>query len=136
MQKACTRGEARRPADPALEMREASEPNSGCGSPLAGPGCRGLRHAGCAVRKFGVRRLDLFGSAATGLFDPDRSDLDFVVEFEGAPRPGYFRDFMGFRNALVELFGREVDLLTEKSILNPYLRRQIQAERRQLFPRT
>ena len=28
-------------------------------------------------RRFGVRRLDLFGSAATGRFDPALSDLDF-----------------------------------------------------------
>jgi uncharacterized protein len=33
-------------------------------------------------RRFGVRRLDLFGSTATGRFDPARSDLDFLVEFE------------------------------------------------------
>lgn len=33
-------------------------------------------------RRFGVRRLDLFGSAAMGRFDPQRSDLDFLVEFE------------------------------------------------------
>ena len=33
-------------------------------------------------RRFGVRRLDLFGSAATGGFDPARGDLDFLVVFE------------------------------------------------------
>lgn len=34
-----------------------------------------------ALRKrFGIRRLDLFGSAATGAFDPVHSDLDFVVD--------------------------------------------------------
>ena len=32
-------------------------------------------------RRFGVRRLELFGSAATDAFDPSRSDLDFLVEF-------------------------------------------------------
>lgn len=34
-----------------------------------------------------VRRLTLFGSAVTGNFDPARSDLDFVVEFEELPPP-------------------------------------------------
>lgn len=33
-------------------------------------------------RRFHVRRLDLFGSAATGNFEPGSSDLDFLVEFE------------------------------------------------------
>lgn len=32
-------------------------------------------------QRYGVRRLDLFGSAATGRFRADDSDLDFVVEF-------------------------------------------------------
>ena len=46
-------------------------------------------------RRFGVRRLDLFGSAARGDFDPERSDLDFLVEFEPDARTarslgGYF----------------------------------------------
>ena len=37
-------------------------------------------------RRFHVRRLDLFGSAAGDDFDAERSDLDFLVEFErGAP---------------------------------------------------
>jgi predicted nucleotidyltransferase len=30
-------------------------------------------------REFGVSRLELFGSAATDAFDPDRSDIDFIV---------------------------------------------------------
>lgn len=34
-------------------------------------------------RRFGVRRLVVFGSAARGAdFDPARSDLDFLVEFD------------------------------------------------------
>ena len=33
-------------------------------------------------RRFHVRRLDLFGSAARGDFDPLRSDVDFPVEFD------------------------------------------------------
>jgi predicted nucleotidyltransferase len=37
-------------------------------------------------RRFHVRRLDLFGSAARGDFDPERSDVDFLVEFEGSTR--------------------------------------------------
>ena len=40
-------------------------------------------------RRFGVRLLHLFGSAATGRFDPGRSDLDFHVEFEEMP-PGRY----------------------------------------------
>jgi uncharacterized protein len=33
-------------------------------------------------RRFHVRRLDVFGSAARGDFDPEHSDVDFIVEFD------------------------------------------------------
>src|SRR6266702_230467 len=74
-------------------------------------------------RLFGVRRLDLFGSAATGRFDPARSDLDFLVEFETmSPRP-YAKACRHLREGLEQLFGRPIDLLTEAALVNPYLRR-------------
>ena len=82
-------------------------------------------------RRFSVRRLDLFGSAATGRFDPDRSDLDFLVEFEPEPP---MKAPLRLLEALESLFGRKVDLLTEQGLINPYLRRRIEMERRTLFP--
>ena len=51
-------------------------------------------------RSFGVRRLDLFGSAATGRFDPARSDLDFLVEFESMPPGGYAHAYFGLLEQL------------------------------------
>jgi uncharacterized protein with HEPN domain/predicted nucleotidyltransferase len=84
-------------------------------------------------RRFGVRRLDLFGSAATGRFDDRRSDLDFLVKFEPEARgKSYFRLLEEFE----KLFGRKVDLLTEDGLENPFLRRRIETERRTLFPTT
>ena len=82
-------------------------------------------------RQFGVLRLDLFGSAATGRFDPTRSDLDFLVEF-ALPDAG--KRYLRFLDELEKLFGRKVDLITETDLDNPYLRRQIETERRTLFP--
>jgi predicted nucleotidyltransferase len=84
-------------------------------------------------RCFGVRRLDLFGSAATGRFDPERSDLDFLVEFEPMPPSPYAKACRQLQEGLERLFGRPVDLLTEPSLVNPYLRRQIEAEKRTLY---
>jgi predicted nucleotidyltransferase len=86
-------------------------------------------------RRFGVRRLDLFGSAATGHFDPARSDLDFLVEFDDMPPSPYAKAFWGLREGLERLFGRQIDLLTEPALVNPYLRRQIESEKRSLFRR-
>ena len=84
--------------------------------------------------RFGVRRLDLFGSAATGRFDPARSDLDFLVEFEPMPPSPYAKACRGLREGLERHFGRSIDLLTEPALVNPYLRRQIESERRPIFP--
>ena len=82
-------------------------------------------------RRFGVHRLDRFGSTATGRFDPAHSDLDFLVEFEPeAQGKSYFR----LLEELEKLFGRKVDLLTDPGLENPYLRRRIEAERCTLFP--
>jgi predicted nucleotidyltransferase len=71
-------------------------------------------------RTFHVTRLELFGSAARGDADPDRSDLDFFVEFEELGWKGSFRRYMGLKLALEDLLGRAVDLVEPKAIVNPY----------------
>jgi predicted nucleotidyltransferase len=85
-------------------------------------------------RRLHVRRLDLFGSAATGRFDPSRSDLDFLVEFEELLPGGYANAYFGLLEALEGLFGRPIDLLTEPGLKNPYLRKQVLRESRMVFP--
>ena len=85
-------------------------------------------------RRFRVRRLDLFGSAANGRFDPGRSDLDILVAFDDLTPGAYADAYFGLRAALEDLLGRPVDLLTEPALENPHLRSRIDAERRPLFP--
>lgn len=82
-------------------------------------------------RKFGVHRLDVFGSAATTAFDPITSDLDFVVLF--ADRSNYADRYLRFVEALEDLFQRPVDLLTERSIRNPYFRMAVEATRQRVY---
>jgi len=94
---------------------------------------RNLPALAALCRQFGVRRLDLFGSAATGRFDTDQSDLDFLVEFEAPARTAYAHAYFGLLAALEKLFGRPVDLLTLASLKNPYLRRRLLTERRLVF---
>ncbi len=85
-------------------------------------------------RRFGVRRLDLFGSAARDDFDPERSDLDFLVEFEPEARPGsYFESYFDFKEALEALFGRSVDLVEPSAIRNPYLKESIAESQERVF---
>ena len=66
-------------------------------------------------RRFGVRRLEVFGSAARPAdFDPARSDIDFLVEF--AVEEMDFRRFLDFKAALEALLDRRIDLVDRKAI--------------------
>jgi uncharacterized protein len=87
-------------------------------------------------RKYRARRLELFGSAATSNFDPARSDVDLLVEFEAMSPSTYAAAYFGLCEEMQILFGRPVDLVTEAALANRYLRRRIEAERRALFTRS
>ncbi len=82
--------------------------------------------------RYGVSKLDLFGSAATGAFDPATSDLDFVVAFAGYG-PGVSSRFIDFADALEALFGRSVDLVFDTKMKNPYFRASVNESRQAVF---
>ena len=69
-------------------------------------------------RRYGVCRLELFGSATTEAFDPARSDLDFLVDFD-ARTSDLFHRYFGLKESLEALFGREVDLVMVGAMRNP-----------------
>ena len=80
-----------------------------------------------------VRRLEVFGSAATGRFDPASSDLDFLVELEpGSPAEMADR-YLGLLTDLENLFRRPVDLLMPAAVQNPYFLKQIESSRTLLY---
>ena len=84
-------------------------------------------------RRHHVRRLELFGSAAAGRFDPAHSDLDFLVEFNELPPTDYARSYFGLLHDLEDLFARSIDLVTVRSLTNPYLLREIERDRTVLY---
>lgn len=84
-------------------------------------------------RERGVKRLDLFGSATGDDFDPDKSDLDFLVEFHPLPPGRRFDAFFDLRDGLEAIFERSVDLVTDKGIQNRFFRRSVEATRRSLY---
>lgn len=92
---------------------------------------RGAVAALCRVH--GVTTLDVFGSAADGRFDAARSDYDFIAHF--APQAGVSlaRRYLAFSEALEQLLGRPVDMMTDHEIENPYLRRAVEATRRRVW---
>jgi uncharacterized protein len=83
-------------------------------------------------RRYGVSRLELFGSAASGAFDPKRSDLDFLVEFD-ADSSRLFDRYFGLKESLEALYGRPVDLVTTGSLSNPYFLESINRSRQLVY---
>ncbi|WP_374446946.1 nucleotidyltransferase family protein [Stella sp.] len=84
-------------------------------------------------RRFHVRRLDLFGSAARRVdFDPERSDIDLLVDYEPGHTPG-LNEYFDLRDALQRVYGRKVDLVMTSAIRNPYVRSSIERHRRRLY---
>ncbi len=73
------------------------------------------------IRKFGVKRIGLFGSYARGE-QGSKSDIDVLVEFDKGKKN--FDNYMDLKFYLEKLFGRRVDLVINESI-KPSLREPI-----------
>ena len=85
-------------------------------------------------REFGVKRLDVFGSALVeATFDPDRSDVDFLVEFTPMEPVRHAKAYFGLLAALQDLFSRSIDLIEGGAVKNPYLRESIDKEHQQIY---
>lgn len=84
-------------------------------------------------RRYHVARLDVFGSATTGAFDPRRSDLDFLVEFQRTAEMTLADQYFGLWDGLRGLLGRDVDLLTPRSLRNPYFIAAVERSRQELY---
>lgn len=84
-------------------------------------------------RRHRVRALHLVGSATDATFDPSRSDLDFLVEFEPHQRRGLRDVYFDLAEALERLFGRPVDLIEVGCINNPGIKDSIEASKVPLY---
>ena len=84
-------------------------------------------------RQHRVNRLEIFGSAADGTFDPTRSDLDFLVDFLPVEAGRLAPDYFGLLHALEDLFHRKIDLVMEQAIRNPYFRQGVDRSRRTIY---
>jgi predicted nucleotidyltransferase len=73
-------------------------------------------------RRHHILRMWFFGSVLREDFRPD-SDVDVLVLFEEGKTPGF--EFVTLIEELERMFGRPVDLITEPSLRNPYMRREI-----------
>ena len=76
-------------------------------------------------REYGVARLEVFGSACTPEFDPERSDVDFLVDYpEGYDYGPWLGRLQELEAALSRLLSRNVDLVTASALRNRWFRRE------------
>ncbi len=83
--------------------------------------------------RYGVSRLDVFGSALRDDFQPGESDLDFLVEF--APMDPYERAdaYFGLLDELRSLFRVEVDLVVAGAVKNRFIAADIERTKQVLY---
>jgi predicted nucleotidyltransferase len=84
-------------------------------------------------RRYHVRQLALFGSAATGKFEQGRSDLDFLVEFQPLTPAERADAYFGLLLALEDMFRHPIDLVEEGASQNPYFVQTVEQSKALLY---
>lgn len=84
----------------------------------------------CAIHR--VKSLYAFGSVLTDRFTSD-SDIDLIVDFESLDIDQYADNYYDFKFSLQDILHRDIDLLEEKAIRNPYLLQTINKQRQLLY---
>jgi predicted nucleotidyltransferase len=82
--------------------------------------------------KHKVAHLFAFGSVITDSFKPE-SDVDLIVDFAGVDLMDYADNYFDLKFSLENLFNRNVDLLEDKAIKNPYLRKSIDSTKQLIY---
>jgi len=83
-------------------------------------------------RKYNVKTMHIFGSVCTDNFS-DNSDIDILISFNELSIEEYTDNYFNLHNELEKLFDRKIDLLTERSIKNPYLLEGINKTRELIY---
>lgn len=82
--------------------------------------------------KYDVNTMYLFGSATSDHFN-ETSDIDIIISFKDLPFEKYTDNYFELHEKLEELFNRKVDLLTERSLSNPYFIQSIEKSKQLLY---
>jgi uncharacterized protein len=83
--------------------------------------------------RFGVVRLDVFGSALRDDFRPGESDVDLLVEFAPMDPHELADAYFGLLDALRELLSSNVDLVMADAVTNRYMIREIARTKQLLY---
>lgn len=81
---------------------------------------------------YNVQKLSAFGSVLTDRFT-DQSDVDLLVTFDKSRVRDYFTNFFDFKYALEKILKRDVDLVEEQYISNPYFKDSINTNNRTIY---
>ena len=86
-------------------------------------------------KKHKVKYLYAFGSSTSSNFDFQKSDLDFLVEIDVSDPIQKGETLISLWDTFEEVFNRKIDLLTESSIKNPYLKKSINSTKVLIYDR-
>jgi Predicted nucleotidyltransferases len=84
----------------------------------------------CSKHK--VSRLFVFGSVLNKKFKKS-SDIDLLVDFKDVDLYSYADNYFDLKDALEKIFKRNIDLLEDKAIKNPYLRQSIDSSKQLIY---
>lgn len=82
--------------------------------------------------KYDIKTLYVFGSATTAGFN-ESSDIDMLISFKDIPFEKYTDNYFDLHEELERLFNRKVDLLTERSLSNPYFIQSVEKTKQLLY---
>jgi predicted nucleotidyltransferase len=84
-------------------------------------------------KKYHVSTMYLFGSAVTDTFN-DNSDVDFLISFKSDVRLEEYADnYFDLLFEMEDIFGRKVDLVTEKTLSNPYFIQSVEQTKQLIY---
>jgi hypothetical protein len=83
-------------------------------------------------KRYKVKTMYVFGSACTDKFKDD-SDIDFLISFDKVPIEEYADNYFDLYYQLQALFNREIDLVTENSLSNPYFIKGVEQTKRLIY---
>jgi len=83
--------------------------------------------------KHHVRSLSLTGSAISGTWAPNTSDIDFIIEFQSMSPADHAERYFGILEELEDLFCHRIDLIEMSAVTNPHLRESFASTQEPLY---
>ena len=83
-------------------------------------------------KDYNVKTMYVFGSVCTELFN-ETSDIDILIAFENLSIEQYTDNYFDLHYKLEDLFGRNIDLLTDQSLSNPYFIKRVEQTKKLIY---